>query len=233
MNFIFHGEIIDYQYINSHKEKTILLLHGWGGDKNSFLPTIKILKTRFNILTLTMPTVNPTKLVWHLQDFKDLILNILSALNIMSISIVCHSFGFRVASLLNGICKIEKIVVTGGAGLKRKNKIKELENENNLILLRQKKFKYLFKKIASADYLNLSKINKISFKNIVNFESNKMIKFSCPMLAFWGNNDDATPISMGKKIAKKNKIKLNVVSGSHFAYLEHNAEFNNLVRNFL
>ena len=61
MNFIFKEEIIDYDFTYSNSHSTILFLHGWGGNKFSFLSTINLLKNKHNILTITMPTNQPTK----------------------------------------------------------------------------------------------------------------------------------------------------------------------------
>ena len=232
MNFIFNGEIVDYDYIFNNREKNLIFLHGWGGNKFSFSSSIKMLKN-FNILTITMPTILPTKNVWNMQTYADLILNLTKLLGINSASIVCHSFGFRIACMLNGFFKIEKLVVTGGAGLKRINKFKQIENQNNIILLRQKRFKYLYKSIASADYISLSETNKKTFKNVVNCVTSPLIKFDCPLLLFWGKNDKETPVWMAKKIKKKNDAKLVLSKAGHFAYLDCDAKFNHEVVRFL
>lgn len=204
MYFLFKKELIDYEFLNAQSGSTILFLHGWGGNKHSFITSINLLKSKFNILTLTLPTINKTKEIWTMQNYCDLIKNILSIHNINSIIIVCHSFGFRVACLLNGIVKIEKIVVTGGAGLKNINMLKRIENQNNIILLKQKRFSYLYDKIASSEYKELSENNRQTFKNVVNTINNNLTIFSCPMLLFWGKRDTATPIWMANKIFKKN-----------------------------
>ncbi len=253
MRFIFNFETIDYDYFNSNSNKTILFLHGWGGDKNSFFRCATLLKSKYNILTITIPTIQPTFHAWTMLDYCELVRNILTVHNIRSVIIICHSFGFRVACLLNGIIKIEKIVVTGGAGLKRVNVFKRIERQNNAILLKKKRFKYLFDNLASADYKLLSTVNKQTFKNVVNTINNNMIKFSCPMLLFWGKRDKETPVWMAKKIAKRqnefykkpNKIerqkavqkninvRLVITNSDHFAYINKSATFLNEVVRFL
>ena len=204
MKFLYKLERIDYDFIDINSEHTILFLHGWGGDKNSFLQSINLVKNQFNVFSLTLPTIKETNEVWSLFDYTELIQNILKLHNINSVIIVCHSFGFRVACLLNGIINIEKIVVTGGAGLKKKSILKRIENQNNVILLKQIRFSYLYTKIASKDYIELSKNNKQTFKNVVNTINNNLIVFNCPILLFWGRIDTPTPIWMAKKIYRIN-----------------------------
>ena len=101
MNFIFKGELIDYECFKTNSATTILFLHGWGGNKNSFLSTINLLKFKNNIISITLPTTEQTHLVWKLLDYCKLVKNILTLHNINKIKVVCHSFGFRVISFLS------------------------------------------------------------------------------------------------------------------------------------
>lgn len=233
MKFLFKNEIIDYNFFNIGKEKTILFLHGWGGNKFSFQQTINLLKNQYNILSITMPTILPTTSVWNMFDYVELIENILSVNSIKSVIIICHSFGFRIAMLLNKKISIEKLVVTGGAGLKKENFFKKIIKNNNKTILKCVNFKNFYKKIASNDYLNLSPINKKTFKNIVNFNLKFASKFTCPMLLFWGNKDSDTPLWIARYIKNKNTSKLIVANSDHFAYLKENNKFNHEVLKFL
>ena len=233
MNYIFHDEVIDYVFFNQHKPKTILFLHGWGGNKNSFAQTIKLLKTKFNILTLTMPTTEQTNLSWQLTDYVELVCNILKALNIKELVVVCHSFGFRVATLLKYKIKISKLVVTGGAGPKKFSMLKKISANNGRILLKQNRFKNLFSSIVSKDYLTLSNTNKQTFKNVVNINTKSLLKFDCPVLLFWGKRDYETPLWIAKKILKINNAKPIITGGNHFTYLHESTIFNHNVLEFL
>lgn len=232
MNFIFKGTIIDYEFIDSNSKSTIIFLHGWGGNKNSFLSTINLLKHKFNILTLTMPTVEDTIISYQLNDYKNIILYLINLHNLKNINIVCHSFGFRVATLLKEEIEIKKLVVTGGAGAKKISVLKRINLQNNIILLKQKNFNFLYDKIASSDYKNLSYNNKITFKNVVNLNTINMLKFNCSILIFWGKKDKETMPWIAKKILKLNTAKLYLLNSGHFAYLDYNSKFNHLVVNF-
>ncbi|MBQ8615183.1 MAG: alpha/beta hydrolase [Clostridia bacterium] len=233
MHYLFKNEVIDYDFFNSKKDKTILFLHGWGGNKFSFQQTINLLKNQFNILTITMPSIEPTTSVWNMFDYVELVENILSLHSIKSVIIICHSFGFRVAMLLNKKIKIEKIVVTGGAGLKKENIFQKIIKNNNKILLKNKKNNYLYKKIASKDYLNLSPINKETFKSVLNLNLEFASRFNCPMLLFWGNKDTATPLWIAKHLKQQNNAILTSTNSDHFAYLKESPKFNHEVLNFL
>lgn len=231
MKFLFKGERIDYEYLSGHN-KTIIFLHGWGGNKNSFINTINLLKNKFNILTITMPSIKNTCVVWNMCDYVDLVNTVLKLHNINSVTVICHSFGFRVASLIDKN-KIEKLIVTGGAGPKKISVFKKITIQNNRILLKQNKFKFLFSKVASKDYQSLSKINQQTFKNIVNLNTKNFTKFNCPVLIFWGKNDKDTKLWIAKKLKKENKSKVILTNSDHFAYLKMNALFNHSVLEFL
>lgn len=231
MVFLYKNETIDYDFFNNNREETILFLHGWGGNKFSFNSTINLLKNRFNILTITLPTISPTTTAWKLENYIDLILQILALLNIKKVTIICHSFGFRLACLLNKKIKIKKIVITGGAGIKKSNIFLKIKQRKNLILLSNNKD--LFTKIASQDYLSLNQTNRQTFKNIVNLNLKNFLKFDCPILLFWGKHDKETKLWIAKEIKKQNKANLIVTNSDHFAYLKENALFNNVVLKFL
>lgn len=240
--FIFHGELIEYDFFKTNNQTDcILFLHGWGGNKNSFASTINLLKSKQNCLAVTLPTIKQTNLVWSLFDYTNCVLNLLKSFGIKRIKIVCHSFGFRVATLLtfltkqNKLLQIKKIVVTGGAGAKNFNIFKKINQNTNICLLKHNKNKILFKKLVSTDYSSLCETNKKTFKNIVNFNTKNLLKFDFPILLFWGKYDKETPVWIAKKIKKINKKNstLIITKCNHFAYLKQNAYFNNLVVNFL
>jgi len=232
MTFLFKSETIDYNFFNNNKPHTILFLHGWGGNKNSFNSTINLIKNTYNILTITIPTIQPTIEQWNLNDFCELILRILETNNIKNLYLVCHSFGFRIATLLKEKIKIEKLVVTGGAGPKKITLLNKIKNNNNKLLLQNKKFKFLYEKVASNDYINLSPSNKQTFKNIVNFNTLNLLKFNCPILIFWGLKDTDTKFWIAKKIKHQNNAILIKTKSDHFAYLKLNQQFNHSIVKF-
>lgn len=256
--FIFHGEIIDYNFFKANKtDNCILFLHGWGGNKNSFASTINLLKTKYNCLSITLPTIEPTSLVWDMPLYVDCVLNLIETLNTKNIMIVCHSFGFRIATLLKYKIKINKMIVTGGAGAKKLNFFKKIDKINNICLLKayknkiflknstcirrsnldekhQEKYNDFYESLCSADYKTLSKTNKKTFKNVVNFNTINLLKFNFPLLLFWGKFDTETPVWIAKYLKKLNPTaELILTPEDHFAYIKENMYFNNLVVKFL
>ena len=236
MNFLINSHIIDYEYINSGSNKTVLFLHGWGGNKDSFVKVKRILQSRFNILTVTLPTCANTTISLTMYDYKNIMLNLLTLLGAHRIIIICHSFGFRVSLMLATTkINIEKIIITGGAGIKPnvKSFIKLTRRFNSIFL---RKHPECFDKYASSDYKTLSLTNRKTFKNIINKDLTDYIKLlHCPILLFWGSKDTATPIKMFKIIKKlqpTSHYKI-ITNGTHFCYLEHSELFVDACEKFL
>ncbi len=254
MILLYKGYCVEYEYIDCGRKQTILLLHGWGGNKDSFAKIKKNLKSDFNIISISFPPqniyqendnpdifeiskdFNPSTIPLDMYDYKNIVLNILQLLNLKSVIIICHSFGFRVALMLTTTkIVIEKIIITGGAGIRIKpNFFKKIDTRFHTILL--KSHPEYFDKFASSEYVNLSQIDRQTFKNIVNKNLIKYIKnLRCPAFLFWGKKDTATPIKMFKIIKKfKPQISYKIIkNGTHFCYLSHSNLFIDCCQNFL
>lgn len=235
MTFLFKTYLINYDYIFNNKQQTILFLHGWGGNKNSFISAINFFKHNYNILSISMPPTKKSCVPLTMYDYKHLILQVLTLHNISKVNIICHSFGMRVSLMLaSSNLIIEKLIVTGGAGINTSSSLlKKINSQHKTILL--KKHSSLFNKFASADYKILKGVDRTTFKNIVNKNLTDYIKLlKCPTLLFWGNNDKSTPLTFTKIFQHlHSNTKTIIVKGSHFAYLEYSSLFINTCNSFL
>ena len=171
---------VEYEYIFNHHPKTLLLLHGWGGNKDSFAKLKKVFKFQYNILSLSLPPPNLYQLSTEskhcfnsvvpldMHDYKNIVCNILTLLNLNSVVIICHSFGFRVALMLTTTnIIIQKIIITGGAGIRlNPSFLKKLNNQYHTTLLKTNP--EYFNYFASSEYSSLSLVDRQTFKNIVN-----------------------------------------------------------------
>ncbi|MBQ7308120.1 MAG: alpha/beta hydrolase, partial [Clostridia bacterium] len=83
----------------------VLFLHGWGGDKYSFIDCYNFLSSYdFSVLSIDFqgfgdnpPLCKDYTIFDYAQDLKDLLIS----LNIKKFYVVCHSFGERVLSIIN------------------------------------------------------------------------------------------------------------------------------------
>ena len=214
----------------------VLYLHGWGGNLQSFMPIANQMKNK-NLLIDFPPFGNSEepKEIFTIYDYANIVDLILKANNIKEFSIVCHSFGARVAICLNCLNKydITKLVITGGAGIKPKNNIKKFFRK---IKYKIKKFFNKNAKIGSKDYQNLSPIMKKTFSNIIQKDlSGELKNIKAQTLLIYGNKDKETPIYMAKKFNKlicNSKLYIYKNRG-HFAYLQNINQFVIDVKKFL
>ena len=227
-------------YYEKHgtKRQTILILPGWGNNRNTFDYLINHLKDYFTIYILDYPgfgnSTFPNKDL-TIYDYTNLIYEFITKLEINNPILIGHSFGGRIISILTTYnIKIKKLLLIDIAGLKKKNNLKLLIKQTTYKLLKKLKYllpnklkekylNYLFTKFSSNDYKNLDKRMLKTFQNIVQEDLTNYIKqIKLETLILWGELDDITPIEDGIKINKliKNSSLIPISNTKHFPYLE-------------
>ena len=221
-----------YEIFNNHKKSIpLLFLHGWEGSVASFAYFYEILSKKRNVLNLDFPPFGKSSLPLNpltVEDYANIVKEILKKNNIKKIDIVAHSFGGRVAIFLAANTNlVNKMLLTGCAGVKRKSftnflkikKYKCLKFLSNIKLYSKEKLN----KMGSEEYKKLSPVMKQTFVNIVNYNQTSQLKnIKVPTLLVWGSLDKETPFYF-TKIFKKNIKDCEVIEFkkcSHFAYLE-------------
>lgn len=232
---------IVYAYKKANKtNKYLVFLHGWGQNKECFLPVID---TNFpvNIMIIDLPGFGKSsEPKSYLQDDKTFITKqyaqtiekLLSELQAKEIILVAHSFGARISFWLAATkLPITKMLLTGAAGIKPKRTYKYYLSVygykfQKILLKTPFYWQYqedILTNSGSIDYKNASEI----MKKVLIRSVNEDLKFLFPkikqqVVLFWGTDDDQTPLSDGiymqKNITNSNLIQ---VKGSHFAFLEY------------
>lgn len=170
-----------------------------------------------------------------------------------TIDLLVHSFGARVALKLltrpSISSKIDKVVFTGGAGLKPKRsasfylkkytaKILKLPfnflpknlREKGLNKLRETA---LWKSLGSSDYQKLSGVMRETFVACVNEHLDHLVpQIEHEILLIWGDNDMATPLNQGKRFEKMlQKSALVEINGAgHYAFLDKPKQFASILQ---
>ena len=240
-------------------DNTILCLHGWGGSTASFAGLINRIVEHGGARAIAVDFPNHGKTpapdtVWHVGDFKAQILALLDELQLERVDIVAHSFGGRVALLLasENPERVGRMLLTGCAGLvapkSAKQKLRNgaanafkgmLESSpvqrvfgskaNSLLDQLQTRF-------GSEDYRQLTPQMRETFVNIVEEDLSRCLPLiKAPTFLFWGENDTATPLWMGQRMAQEiPDAAIQVVPGAdHFAYAYHYEEFWAIAKAFL
>lgn len=208
-----------------------------GLQQHNFFPLARSLKQMFNACLIDFPSFGkssePTK-VWTLDDYKHIVLQVINKEKLQNITIISHSFGTRVAlKMANCYNHIDKIVITGGAGLKRKKGVKVWFK---IVFYKLAKKWLNQNKVGSSDYKALSQNMKKTFVNIVNTCQTQDAKnIKCPVLLIYGKRDFETPLYIAKKfnkLIKNSKLKIYEKCG-HFCFLEKAESFFDDVLNFI
>lgn len=216
-----------YKKIGSGK-KNIVYLHGWGTGEKYFEFVAKDMNAT-NVL-IDFPPFGKSGEInqpFTLFDYAEIVLFVLKKENIQNYSIISHSFGTRVAILLISHYneRVEKLIITSGAGLKPKNALKKFMRKTyyKIAKLFDKNFES-----GTSDYKNLSPIMKKTFSNIVNFHLDEYAKkIECKTLIVFGSLDKQTPIYMAKRFSKliKNSKLIIYKNFDHFAYIKNSQQF--------
>ncbi len=195
---------------------TIVLLHGWGGTRESLAALAnELIKGNYQTLILEMPGHGETQKMdkpWNMKDFATWLKDNLDERSLQNYILVGHSFGGKIIleSVIEGILSPVKIFLINISGIKPKNTFKKelfrflskvskpfstLPFSNSI-----KKIIYKYV-IREQDYANTSGNLKETFK-IINEEhyGDKLKKISIPTIIIWGKEDKVTPIWMGRKI---------------------------------
>lgn len=251
MYYEYNNIKIYYEEFLGHT-KNIVILPGWGNTRNTFYNIINYFKNEYNIYIFDYPGFGnspiPSKEL-TIYDYADIIRKFLIDKKIDNPIIIAHSFGGRIAVILNGILNIhiDKMIFMDTAGIKPKKKLKGFIKEKIYKILKfiiikifkkthDKKIKKLRKLFASNDYNNLPESMHNTFKNIINEDlKNHYKKITSEVLLIWGKKDIDTPykdcIFMNKNI--KNSDIVSFKDGGHFTYLEYIYNINLIIKSFI
>lgn len=152
--------------------------------------------------------------------------------------VIAHSFGARVIikALSQSQVEIDKLVLTGAAGLKPKPTLKKRAKKIAFSLLKRVVKREKLKCFYSKDFLALDGVMKESFKKIVG----ENLDYALPLiknqtLLVFGDGDKETPLYMAKKFSDniKNSRLLIIKDAGHFCFVDKPYKFNMEVREFL
>jgi len=243
-----HEDITLYYEKYGNNKKSIIILPGWGDNRNTFSYMISFLQNYFTVYIVDYPGFGnspfPNKDL-TIYDYSNLIYELIKNENLNDPILIGHSFGGRIITTLLGYYNynFSNIILINSAGIKPKKTIskrfrtlyyKLLQKFGNILpkSIKTKWKNYLFNKFASSDYKNLNNNMKITFKNIVNEDLTRYLKnIKAKTLLIWGNKDDSTPIKDANIMNKfiKNSELIILKDATHFSYLEQPTLINRIL----
>lgn len=255
---IFEHDGQNLYYERQGAGKPLLLLHGWGGKIESWLPVIRDFSGERETIALDFPGFGRSpepKTPWSVTEYMELTAAFIRQLGIDGADIVAHSFGGRVTILLAATYPelAGRLVLTGAAGLiaspNRKRKARSTlykalkgvaESAPARALFGEKRVdafrEALIQKFGSADYRALTLAMRPTFNRIIHQDLRPYLpEIKSPALLIWGAKDVETPLWMGQAMEKEIPDAGLVVfpDAGHFAYLDRYADFRAIVRKFM
>lgn len=218
---------ISYSIIDNKKEEWIVFLHGWGSNKEALSGCFGKYFVGFNHLYIDLPGFGNSnnEYVLDTMDYCRIINQFLHSLNISPSHIVGHSFGGKIATLLNP----KNLILLSSAGLQ---KPKSISVKLKIIMAKILKLLGIKSSIfRTKDANNLSENMYKTLKNVVNEDFSAIFKdFDNKAFIFWGKGDNITPLFLGERIHSLIKDStLYPLEGDHFFFLKHNETIDRIV----
>ena len=209
-DILFHNTTytLSYELLNQNQPQTILFLHGWGSNKEIMKQAFGKCFPSYQHLYLDLPGFGASSIDFAIdtKTYMDIVQVFLKALHVKPLIIVGHSFGGKVATLLEP----EVLVLLSSAGIIAPKSLKVRLKIALFKLLKPFAPRSFYRLFATKDVEGMSDIMYEILKRVVNEDLSELF-FTCKAktFLFWGKEDRATPLSSGEKMHA-------LIKGSHF-----------------
>ncbi len=215
-----HTFDISYEIHNPEAKINLIILHGWGSNKNLMKQTFSPYMQGFRHIYIDLPGFGNSTCSTALNtaDVSSIIELFLIHINASKDIILGHSFGGKVGLLLNP----QVLVLVASAGIYIP---KPLSIQAKIALFKVAKVVGLSKlrsAFVAEDAKTLSEPMYQTFKNVVDEDFEKEFEgYSGKALLCWGKEDTATPLSSAQKIDELIKDStLKVYEGDHYFFMD-------------
>lgn len=216
-----HTLDISYEILNPQAKVDLIVLHGWGSNKNLMKKSFSHYMDSFRHIYIDLPGFgNSTcNIALKTTDYARIVELLMVHINASKDIIMGHSFGGKVALLLDP----KVLVLVGSAGIKV---AKPLKVQMKIALFKVLKVFGLAKLrsfFVADDAKTLSEPMYETFKNVVDEDFSKEFSaYDGKALLCWGESDTATPLSSANEIEKLiNDSALDVYDGDHYFFINH------------
>lgn len=222
---------ISYDIVNPSASHDLVILHGWGSNKELMKQAFGSLLPSFRHVYIDLPGFGKSsnEYVLNVHTYASIINEFLRTVKIEKFAIMGHSYGGKVATLLNP----EHLILLSSAGIieEKSSKVKAkiaLSKVFNALGLGK-----LTKVFRSKDVNTMSENMYETFKNAIaeNLE-NDFAAYENQAHIFWGRADTATALSSGEKIHSLIKSStFKAYEGDHYFFLKHNSNIGKQIEN--
>ncbi len=238
MNIIIKDINISYTMFGAGKD--VLLLHGWGQNKEMMLPIGKKLEN-FRITILDLPgfgfSSEPTT-SYNIYEYTEIVHEFVEKLGLKNPIVIGHSFGGRIGIIYASKYSVDKLILFGAPCIRdRKPSTKEKMLKTIKKIPGTKMLVEVAKNyIGSRDYKKATSIMRNILVNTINEDlSDCARKINAPTILIWGTNDTEAPLVDALKLEKllKDGALIKIDGASHYAYLEHLEYVVKIIKSFI
>ena len=212
---------LSYELVNPTQEKVLLVLHGWGSNKEIMKQTFGKTLPQYKHIYLDMPGFGKStnNMVLTTEDYGHIVELFLEALGVEATIAMGHSFGGKVSTLLHTPC----LVLLSSAGVVTEKPWSIKLKIATVKFLKPLGMTFIRDMFKSKDVENMSHEMYETFKNVVDEDfEDSFAKSNSKALCFWGKEDTATPLYTGEKIAGLiADSQFYPLDGDHFFFLQH------------
>ena len=242
MEFIYKDVSINYSYYDNDSEYSLIFLHGWGQNIEMMISLAKPFIKKNKVLLIDLPGFGLSeepKTVWELNDYADMVHELVKELKMKNVVLIGHSFGGKISICYSLKYDTKKLVLLASP---YKKKIKKEDIKTKLLKVLKKvpllnKLEgYVKKHVGSTDYRNASDMmRKILVKHVNTDLTDEVKNIKCPTVLVWGTNDEAVSYEDALELEKliPNAGLVTYEGCTHYAYLERLHQTINVINSFL
>ena len=240
---------LNVAYQSAGEGDIVVLLHGWGGEAESFKPVFEWLAQTHKVYALDLPGFGNSEkppVAWGTADYARCVTAFFEELGIRKAHLIGHSFGGRISIILGAEHpeKVAKLILVDSAGIKPRRTAKyylrvSLAKVGKLLrrcgTYGTQLANALSRRVGSSDYQNAG-VMRGTLVKVVNEDLRPLLsRIAAPALLIWGADDKDTPVAYGKimeaEIPDAGLVVLE--QAGHFSYLDKFPQFCRIVASFL
>lgn len=214
----------------------MVLLHGWGQNMMMMQFIQDYFKRRYTVVNMDLPgfgeSDEPIE-AWGIYEYTNMLKAFLDQQKLHDPILVAHSFGARIALRYAYLYPVSKMILTGAAGIKKKH---GLQYYMKVYAYKLRKRFQPNNSMGSPDFVSASPIMKGVLVRSVEEDIRPLLKsISCETLLVWGEEDEATPLWMGRVMEKEmmHATLVTLEEDDHFAYFHQPKRFLAIMEYFL
>lgn len=242
---------ISYDFIDKNSNQTILIIHGWGSNKE--LMSLALKDICINQIYIDLPGFGKSSVPFRAFDSIDytmVVREFMKACEYKIDFVLGHSYGGKISVLLtktnlkkqnNDFIPCDdfdndiKLILLSSAGIRIEKSFTTKLKISIFKILKKLGFSFLQKAFISKDAQGMSSVMYETFKKVVDEDiSNILSSTKNHTLLLWGKKDTATPLICANAFKSLlQNSSLHIIDEDHFFFLKEKQNCVKLINSFI